>query len=120
MSNHREKWQPEFEKFDRQNPHIYRELLEKAKYVKGRGMECSIYLLIERVRWFFNFEVTRDPAAGEFKINNNHSPFYARKLMKEPGFEGFFAIRDKQPEDHKPRHAHVDIQTIELPDEEGL
>ena len=33
-------------------------------------------------------------SGGEFKINNNWSPFYARKFMKEsPSHEGFFRSR---------------------------
>lgn len=117
---HRATWQPKFEQFHRDNPEIYRMLVRDAHKVQSKGKRCSIYLLIERVRWFMTIE-TEGKQAEEFRINNNFSPFYARKLMaEEPGFKDFFQIRDQEQPECVYHHPHVDLAIIELPDEEGL
>ena len=96
-NNHRREWRPKFEQFHADNPEIYQQLVAKARFVKSKGLKCSIYLLIERVRWFFMYE-TQGELARDFKINNNFSPFYARKIMEEnPDLAGMFEIRDQQP-----------------------
>jgi len=84
---HRRLWKEKFEQFHKDNPEIYEKLREHAIFVRNRGLKCSIYFLIERVRWFFMFE-TAGEQSRDFKINNNFSPFYAanswRKTLNWP------------------------------------
>ena len=77
------------------NPHVYEKLLEYALLAKRSGRRrWGINGIVERVRWFADFE-TRDPNWGSnFKINNNYAPHYARLLMEqEPELAGFFQLR---------------------------
>lgn len=97
VNPHRRAWREKFEQFHADNPQIYDKLVEMARLVKSRGLKCSIYLLIERVRWFFLYE-TQGEQAKDFKINNNFSPFYARRIMAENrDLAGMFEIRDHAP-----------------------
>jgi hypothetical protein len=48
--------------------------------------------IIERIRWH-----TSVSGGMDFKINNNHAPFYARKLAAEDKrFESFFEFREQK------------------------
>ena len=97
VNPHRRKWRKKFEQFHADNPDIYDMLVEMARKVKARGFKCSIYFLIERVRWFLMIETTGEQAR-DFKINNNFSPFYSRKIMAEnPDLDGMFDLRDHAP-----------------------
>jgi hypothetical protein len=61
---------------------VYDKLREYARIVKGKGLRCSIYFLIELIPWFYMIE-TQGAQAKDFTLNNNVSPFFARKLMAE-------------------------------------
>jgi len=70
--------------FHEANPHVYTKFLELAWMVRGRGFtKWSARAIMQRLRWFSSFE-TSDPNWGsDFKINNNYTPYYARKAMRE-------------------------------------
>lgn len=54
----------------------------------------SVNAVFERIRW----ETDQAPTDGQaqFKINNNHRPFYARRFMKKyPEHDGFFRLRQQ-------------------------
>ena len=80
-----------FRQFHQANPHVYARLRRLALDLKRKGRSrYGINGLLEVVRWHMSMETT-DP---EFKINNNHAPWYARLLMvREPELEGFFRTR---------------------------
>ncbi|MFM2472394.1 hypothetical protein [Burkholderia cenocepacia] len=80
-----------FDKFDRENPHIYRLFRRYALRAIKRGKrQLSISLITERIRWEVSVETTGD----RFKLNNNHRAFYARKFNAEfPQFGDVFAVR---------------------------
>ncbi len=82
-----------FLEFDAENPVIYELFVSYAKQVKDAGHKrFSAEAIINRIRWHVSVETRGD----SFKINNNHKPFYARKLVKEyPEFEGFFQFREQ-------------------------
>lgn len=88
------KLQQAFERFDADNPLVY-ELYKKFAWqaVDAGNTTLSISLLTERVRW--EAKVVTKSIDG-FKINNNHQAFYARKLNREPMFEGLFRTREQR------------------------
>lgn len=81
-----------FKAFDEKNPRVYDELvrLTLQAHEKGRT-KIGIKMLIEVVRWN-RFIRTTD---GDFKINNNYAPRYARKIMSTyPELGDIFNTRD--------------------------
>lgn len=87
-----------FERFDRENPHVYRELVRLAKrwrLRRGAGATCSIKMLYEVARWELGLRSTGEP----LHLNNNYHAFYARKMMRcEPGLAGIFKTRRQRSE----------------------
>jgi len=78
------KWQ----QFHNENPHVFA-LIEKyaMEAIKAGYQHYAIKTLIERVRWHTDME-TND---GEFKLSNNHAPYYARLFHRlYPEYAGFF------------------------------
>lgn len=84
-----------FRAFDRANPEVYRELVKLARTLKRRGYDrYSIKGLFEVVRFNRNVQTNGD---GGFKINNDFSALYARKIMREcPDLDGFFETRERR------------------------
>jgi len=80
-----------FEAFHRENPSVFEKLRELALYARRRGAQrLSINLLFERLRWEIQIETRGD----DFRLNNNHRPYYARLLMaSEPELAGAFETR---------------------------
>lgn len=80
-----------FEKFDRENPVVWRLFVRFANEARNHSHnKFSGYLIINRIRW----ETTIVSKDEDFKISNNHIPFYTRKMMAfHPEFKGFFAIK---------------------------
>ena len=85
------KLQEQFDVFHEQNPQIYFELVKLANELKLKGRKkYGIKSLFEIIRWHRAMSTSGD----EFKLNNNHAPFYARLIMaRESDLEGFFEIR---------------------------
>ena len=84
--------QAEFEEFDRQNPRIW-ELIERfcADVLEAGWTKWAISSIFERIRWEIRI-VTR--SKDEWKLNNNHRAYYARKwLAKHPEHPDFFETR---------------------------
>lgn len=84
-----------FERFHRDHPEVYDELVRLARQVKARGVErWSIKGLFEVVR--YNDRLRRGEGES-YKLNNNYSAFYARLIAsREPGLEGFFRTREQR------------------------
>lgn len=81
----------QFEQFHKDNPHVF-ELFKKFAYEALRaGFDTfSAYAIRERIRWFTSIETSGTP----YKLSNNFTPYYARKLMREcPEFDGFFNLK---------------------------
>ena len=89
-----------FDTFDRENPHIWRLFCRFTMNLIAVGWKhYSARTVIHRIRWHVDTQ-TNDPC---FKINNNHSPFYARKFMAQyPQHDGFFHTRDAEADDQEP------------------
>lgn len=81
-----------FERFDSENPHVYKALLDLAREWKRRmsDQRVGIGALFEVARWRIML-ATNDPT---FKLNNSYRAFYARKLMlHNPDLSGMFQLR---------------------------
>lgn len=77
--------------FDRQNPSIYGLFIKftMEAYRAGRR-KFGAQAIFERIRWHVQVETTGD----EFKVNNSHIAYFARKAMAEhPQLAGFFETR---------------------------
>lgn len=85
-----------FREFHAANPHVYELFKRFAFEVIARGhRHYSARAVWYRLRWHVQFE-TSDP---DFKLNDHHTPYYARMFMREfPRHEGFFETRRVQSE----------------------
>lgn len=92
--------QRRFEKFHRDNPHVYEKLLELARQVQRSGYKTySIWALFARLRWHYDFETKSQDG---FKLSNDLTSRYSRMLMQqEPDLAGFFRIRPLKSERQK-------------------
>lgn len=66
--------------YHEKNPAVYEHFIKYAKQADEVGVKFSIYSLRERVRWEMNVTVE---LVDDFKISNNHTPFYARLLKAQ-------------------------------------
>jgi hypothetical protein len=81
-----------FREFHRDNPDVYRELMQLVREALRRGRKkMGIKMLWEVARWN-RFLRTNDE---KYKLNNNYHSRYARLIMqKEPGLAGIFDTRE--------------------------
>lgn len=86
-----------FRAFHAENPHVYELFKRFAFEVIARGHKrYSSRAVWYRLRWHVAFETT-DP---QFKLNDHHTPYYARLFMAQhPEHVGFFETRRVQGED---------------------
>jgi len=84
------KWH-EFMRFHHEHPEVYETFGQLAKQVRDKGFRSiGAHLLIQRMRW----ECYMEKKDREYKICNNHFPYYARLfIMNNPDYEGFFELR---------------------------
>jgi hypothetical protein len=76
--------------YDVENPQIWEAFQQLSREARDRGFSnYSAKGIFELIRWHSSTE-----AEGIFKINNNFTAYYARKLMVyDKTFEGFFRTR---------------------------
>ena len=81
-----------FNTFHADNPHVWVLFKRFAREAYNSGRDhYSARAIFHRIRWHISIETKSD---DDFKINNNHSPFYARMLAAEEcRFEFFFRNR---------------------------
>src|SRR5580704_12726062 len=73
--------QERFEKFHAENPHIYHCFVLYARQAKAAGYEhYGCHAIMQRVRWHMEIETRSDDG---FKINNDFSSRYARRIMEQ-------------------------------------
>lgn len=79
--------------FHKANPHILDEIVKVCLRVKRLGRKrWSIQAAFEVVR--YNAAITSD--GRTYKLNNNHSPFYSRWIMRDvPELSGFLVTRSE-------------------------
>jgi len=80
----------DFKKYDKENPHIWKEFVRIAKITQDKGFSrYSSKGIFELIRWH-----TSARGNDGFKLNNNYHADYGRKLMREVnGFEGWIKTR---------------------------
>lgn len=79
-----------FDTYDRRNPKVY-QLFKRFAYeaLMTGHRHFGAKAIMERVRWETIINTTGD----QFKVNNNYTSRYVRKLITEkPEFEGFFRV----------------------------
>ena len=90
-----------FLKFHRENPQVYASVTDMCQQLWDRNWRhYSMRTVIHALRFRFDLETGGEDVeidGGDIvrvKLNNNHSPYYARLLSyKIPRFEGFFEYR---------------------------
>jgi hypothetical protein len=82
-----------FERFHRDNPHIYRSLVSLARRARAAGRRrIGIRMLWERMRWDLEVEAIRTEGAP--KLNDHFTARYARLMQsQEPDLVGLFETR---------------------------
>jgi hydrogenase maturation factor len=82
-----------FIEFDTQNPEVYKQLVRLARQWRAAGKaKLGIKTLFEKLRW--EWHVAGLTESDGYKLNNNFTALYARKIMKnEPDLDGLFEIR---------------------------
>ena len=81
-----------FREFDRANPKVYILFKQFAlEAFRARDVrKIGARLILERIRW----EMIMEKRDEDYKINNNFTPFYARKFIIEfPEFHDRFELR---------------------------
>lgn len=81
----------EFAAFDLAHPDVWR-LFESLAFdlIRAGRKKYSARVICNRIRWHYDTS-----SSGESpKINNNHTPFYARRFVEtHPEHGGFFELR---------------------------
>jgi hydrogenase maturation factor len=82
-----------FIEFDTQNPEVYKQLVRLARQWRAAGKaKLGIKTLFEKLRW--EWHVAGLTESDGYKLNNNFTALYARKIMKnEVDLDGLFEIR---------------------------
>lgn len=81
----------QFLRFDELNPHVNDMIVKIAFELKRRGFKrAGMKMIFERLRWLWAMQTQGE----DYKLNNNYTAFYARKVMREhQELEGFFKTR---------------------------
>lgn len=91
MAKTRLELREDFLKFHRANPEVYEIYVSLLRKAHKRGKKrIGIGLLTEVMRW----EMSLNTSGDEFKLNNNHRAFYARRIRKlEPDLGKLLTVR---------------------------
>lgn len=85
--------QAAFERFHRDNPHVYETLKVLALRAARKGQRVGMKAVYEMARWYYTVETDGEP----YKLNNSFTAFYSRLLMEqEPELAGFFETRQQR------------------------
>lgn len=93
-----------FDRFDRDNPHVFRTIVRLARKARGEGHEqMGIALLYNVARWELRLQTTTE---GEgWRLNDHYQAYYARKVMLEcPDLADFFAVRRSEADAWAEQH----------------
>mgnify|MGYP003674574351 CR=1 FL=1 len=84
----------DFEVFDKKHPKVWDLFVRFTMDRINRGYKhYSVNGIFERIRWETAEAIT---GTDQFKLNNNHRPFYARRFMLLfPRYDGFFYTRNQ-------------------------
>lgn len=84
----------EFEAFDRANPQVWDEIKRRAMELVASGARrIGMKMLYEAIRYDYTVRTN----GGEFKLNNNYTAFYARKLAAQVWMPlGMIELRERR------------------------
>ena len=69
----------EFDEFDAANPDVWKMFVRFAQdAIRAGHTSLSASLIVERIRW--ETQIVTRSSADDFKVNNNHRAYYARKF----------------------------------------
>lgn len=93
MANQLIMWDLEAEAFHSRNPWLLDELAQHALQLKREGYpRWSVDGLLHHIRFACRRKI--DEGKNGFRVNNNFSAFYSRRLMEQyPELQGFFRIK---------------------------
>jgi hypothetical protein len=99
----KEEMREQAEKFHRENPEVWKLFCRFTFQLIARGFKhySAQHGVFSRIRW----ETDQADVDGKsmFKINNNHSAFYARWFMESyPEHDGFYRTRAQTSGDEAP------------------
>lgn len=85
--------QESFERFDRENPAVYNAFRQAARELVAAGRtRIGAKMIVERLRWETRFGAPM--SQRPYKINNNFTSRYTRKLIaQEPDLAPFIETR---------------------------
>ena len=94
VSTKKELWRS-FAEFHAANPHVYYELVRLAREAKAAGRtKLGAKELYEVARWHLRLRTRGD---ADFRLNNNHTSFYARLIQtQEADLAGMFETRKRR------------------------
>lgn len=90
----RTRLEQDFADFHEKNPKVY-ELFKRFTFeaIRRGHKHFSSDAVVHRIRW--ETSVVTTTADVDWKINNNLTPYYARKFMQDyPMYKGFFRTRE--------------------------
>lgn len=80
-----------FQRYDLQHPEVYRRFAELTFEAIKKGFKN---FSARGLLWVMRFENGAHPKNDGFKLNNNYTPYYVRKFVKEfPQHKAFFECR---------------------------
>lgn len=98
MGSRHEEMREKVRLYHKAHPEVWTLFCQFTNELIDRGFKnYSARGIFHRIRWEADA-----PSYGlaEFKLSNNHSPFYARAFMKKfPEHSGFFRLRDQPSKD---------------------
>jgi hypothetical protein len=81
-----------FDAFMVENPHVYGEIVARARRAKERGARIGLRCIWEAIRYDFSVAVRHDKDAP--RLNDWLCPFFARLVdAQEPDLRGYFDLR---------------------------
>lgn len=93
-----------FEAFHKTNPHVYQHILKLAREIKAIKdvKRWSIRNIWQKLRWDVVIELNKPEDERRlnidvYKLNDHHTPFYARMMMRDhpDEFRGWLEIRGR-------------------------
>ena len=82
----------------RKHPEVFEQLVKHADRLQAQGYDhYGMKAFFENFRWHHRIPYERDERE-EFKLNNNYTALYARRLLLIPRFDGFLELRARRGE----------------------
>ena len=78
-----------------QHPDGWALLESEAAAMVARGKRFGMKCLVEHVRWLMHYASASDQPAGTYRLNNNHTAYFARMLLADhPAWAQYIETRE--------------------------